>query len=222
MLGIMKKNSLYGVPEGKDIGLHLEPPTEDMIKRARFALISTGTVGAIALIITGLLTWLFLPPIIGYGLMFAECSLVAVFFRRLFPDIEDTGWMLWLPIAAIAFMAWQVYSGDTIESALVYLVIGFCILGMVGIYYAAWAALKCDDDKAIFRFFYKMSMQYPEIASYTKKVAASGRDWFVLAEITAMQSYIGQYEGFTETIDIAEGIDFKTMLFSSKNEIEGK
>lgn len=67
MLGIIEQNLLYDVAEGKGLGLRLKPPTEDLIERAKYSLILIGVVGVIALAITGLMTWLFLPPIIGHS-----------------------------------------------------------------------------------------------------------------------------------------------------------
>lgn len=223
MLEILKENSLQNVANEKCANFYLEPPTESVIERARFALLAIGLVGIVVLVITVFLTWLILPPVIGYGLMFAECSLMGVLYRRIFPEQEDTRWMLYAPIVAIAFIGWQMYDEQTVESVLVYLFVGLCMLGIEGIYYATWSSLKpYDDDDDAFRFVYKTSKDYPEIANYTKKVAASGRDWLVPAELTAMASYIEQYESLSEMNDMTEGVDYKAALFAPNHEVEGK
>ena len=223
MLEILKENSLQGVGNEKFTNLYLEPPTESVIERARFSLLIIGLLGIVVLAITVCLTWLILPPVIGYGLMFAECSLMGVLYRRIFPKQEDTRWMLYVPILAIAFIGWQMYDKQTIESGLVYLFVALCMFGIGGIYYATWSSLKpYDDDDTVFRSVYKTSKDYPEIAHYIKKVAASGRDWLVPAELTAMESYIEQYESLSEINDMMEGVDYKTALFVSNHEVEEK
>jgi len=131
--------------------------------------------------------------------------------------------MLYVPILAIAFIGWQMYDKQTIESGLVYLFVALCMFGIGGIYYATWSSLKpYDDDDTVFRSVYKTSKDYPEIANYIKKVAASGRDWLVPAELTAMESYIEQYESLSEINDMMEGADYKTALFVSNHEVEEK
>ena len=209
----------YTEKDNGDMEPHLgKPPMKSEIFAARSLMIKLAIIGVIILVITALLSWFVLPPIIGYGLMFAELSLFAVLFRKALPGYGDTEWIVYAPAGFAAFAGYEMYDGKPLNEAMIYIFIAIAAFGLFMSKYAAWEMLKQINDED-WSLMYKHSKECPEVSEYIKKVKASGRDWLTMAEAAAIDAFVEHTEESRLIDSLESGENFREKLFS---EIEGR
>jgi len=171
-----------------------EPLTEPEILSARSLLIKLAIFNSITLASTYLLAWFVVPPIIGYGILFAEISLFAVQFRREFPGYGDTEWLVYAPLFFVAFAGYEMYDGKPLNEALVFIGAAVGAAGLFMSKYLVWRMINQVDDEGA-RMVYKHSKEMPEISEYIQKVKASGRDWLTEVEASAIYALVEHADG---------------------------
>ncbi len=217
MLNIFKFDSLQKGNKGVDIDLHFAPPSEATIQHGRSYVMALSVTWGSIIVVTALLAWFVLPIMVGACLLFAEFSYLTHVLIKKLPEINESGWLLYLPVG---FAGYTIYSEtqNDLEIAMVLLFLGICVLGAIAFVSNARMYFSTEDDEEILAEVYQLSKESPETAEYIGKVAATGRDYLLKSEIGTIL-FEADIRREAERAELLESdIDIQQLLFEKRAE----